>query len=521
MADPIAYGFAMPKGTDLIRGGDNAISTNAQRTVDLHEDLKTRIGDAEDVTDNGAPYVRGTLPADQSLDAMIETSWNGYWTILSANTNPGLPATPGVPALLLVENTITDSSQTVLFRFGGGNFFRTGYGSNWQSWLQTDGAFTRRGSLPADTPLSSLVNRYDGGMWGISSSRAYPDLPAVVGTRQPAGMANFTTGLGDTIQIITFRYKQGTFWRVQTSPTPAFTDWLPLHEDAQTIVDTAVAPYDARLSLLELAVDPITAFEKTLVFTTYEQGDAYLDWFAGHNSEKVEILNLGPSRQGRPIRAIQIGDPSKPTLYVIAAQHGDEPMGREVALTWARELAVRTDLADVCIVITPGVNVDKINVQRNSSSNTDLNRNWATRTTDEITATASVFGTHDVVLTIDAHEGGTYTLMQGIGPTAAEVPASLVAQGSALHDHITARFVAEDMAWGDYPGGSETELARNNIPITEKSTTYLFESPSLLAADMYSPSVAWRRDLYALAYDAVLEHFLANLDDYITAKQNA
>lgn len=520
MPTPAEYGFSLPKGTDLIRGGDDAITNNAERTVALHEDLRTRISTIEDITDNGVPHVRGSLDPAQSLDAMNTTEWNGYWTVSSDNTNPGLPAAPGVAALLIVENTITDASQTLLFRFGGGNFFRTAAGNNWQSWLQTDGAFTRRGSLAADTPLSSLVNRYDGGMWGISSSRAYPDLPTVSGTRQPAGLANFTTGLGDTIQIITFRYKQGTFWRVQTSPTPAFTDWLPLHEDAQGIVDTAVAPFEARIRMLELATEPRTPFEQTQKFTTYEEGHAYLDWFVSHHPD-VKILELGPSRQGRPIRALQFGDPTKPTLYVMAAQHGDEPMGREAAYIWAHTLADRTDLADLCIVITPVVNVDRINVQRNSSSNTDLNRNWETRTTDEITAAASVFATHDVVLTIDAHEGGTYTLMQGIGPTAATVPTSLSAMGGQLHDYLTTAFETADMAWGDYPGGSETELARNNIAITEHATTYLFESPSLLAADMYSPSVEWRRDLYLLAYDSVLDHVLANLDDYVTAKQNA
>lgn len=520
MATPEQYGFSMPKGTDLIRGGDDAISTNAQRTVALHESLENRVVNIEDVTDNGVPRIRGSLDTAQSLDGMTESSWNGYWTISSANTNPGLPATPGVAALLIVENTITDASQTLLFRFGGGNFFRTAADANWQSWLQTDGAFTRRGSLPADKPLSSLVNRYDGGMWGISSSRSYPDLPDVSGTRQPAGMANFTTGLGDAIQIITFRYRQGTFWRVQTSPTPAFTDWLPLHEDAQGIVDSAVAPFEARIRMLELATEPRTTFEQTDTFTSYEAGDAFLDWFVAHHPE-VEILNLGPSRQDRPIRALQFGDPTKPTLYIMASQHGDEPMGREAAYIWARSLTERTDLTDLCVVITPVVNVDRINVQRLSSSNTDLNRNWETRTTDEITAASSVFASHNVILTIDAHEGGTYTLMQGIGPTADTVPASLSAMGGQLHDHLTAAFTAADMAWGDYPGGSETELARNNIPITEHSTTYLFESPSLLEADMYSPSVTWRRDLYLLAYDSLLEHVVTNLDAYVTAKNNA
>lgn len=518
--DPIAWGFNMPQGNYRISGGDDAIRQNAQRALDLHVALRDRVSTVEDVTEANPIIPRGILDAQQSLDAMTETHWNGLWTLPSANTNPGLPATPGVAGTLIVENTITDSSQTVLFRFGGGNFYRTGYGTSWQAWLQTDGAFTRRGSLAADTPLASLVNRYDGGMWGISSTRSYPDLPEVVGTRQPAALANFTTGLGDTIQIITFRYRQGTFWRVQTSPTPAFTEWLPMHEDAQSIVSAAVEPFEARIRMLELATEPRTPFEQTSTFTSYAEGDAFLDWFVSHHPE-VAILELGQSRQGRRIRALQFGDPTKPTLYVLAAQHGDEPMGKEAALIWARQLAARDDLADLCIVITPVVNADRINVSRLTSSQTDLNRNWTTRTTSEIQAAASVLATHDVVLVVDAHEGGSFTHMQGIGPTGTTIPASLSAQAGSLHSHLAAAFSAAGMPWSDYPGADDLDTARNAIATTERITTYLFESPSLLAANMYSPSVEWRRDLYLLAYDAVLDHVLTNRDAYVTAKNNA
>ena len=518
--DPIAWGFNMPQGNYRISGGDDAIRQNAQRTLDLHVALRDRVSAVESVTESGPPTVRGSLDPSQNLDEMTETSWNGYWTISAANTNPGLPSTPGVAAMLKVENTVQDSTQTLQFRFGGGNFTRTGAGTAWQPWLQTDGAFTRRGALPADTPLSSLTNRYDGGMWGISSNRTYPDLPTVSGTRQLAALANFTTGLGDTLQVVMFRYRQGTFWRVQTSPAGAFTDWLPLHENAQGIVDDAVAPFNARIRMLELAAPPRTPFEQTNTFTTYEEGDAFLDWFVAHHPE-VAILDLGRSRQGRPIRAMQFGDPSKPTLYIMAAQHGDEPMGREAAYIWARKLTERDDLDDVCIVITPVVNVDRINQTRLSSSDTDLNRNWERRTTAEIKAASSVFATHDVVLAIDSHEGGTFTEMQGVGPSAPNVPEPLVSQGHALHQHIAEHFAAAGMPWSDYPGGDETDLARNNIAITEAATTYLFESPSLLASNMYSPSVEWRRDLYLAAYDAVLDHFTANLTDYIAAKANA
>ena len=144
-----------------------------------------------------------------------------------------------------------------------------------------------------------------------------------------------------------------------------------------------------------------------------------------------------------------------------------------------------------------------------------------TRTAKETQAAASVFATHDVVLMVDAHEGGKYTHMQGIGPTAEGVAQSVLDQSAALHAHLTASFGSSSYPWDDYPGGADVEVARNAIALQEGCATYLFESPSLLSENMYSPTVTWRRDMYLHAYRAAFEHFQENLADYVGAKASA
>lgn len=480
-----------------------------------------------------APYVRGSLAADVDLNSMTSLSDNGFWTIGSANSNPNLPATPGVPGKLSVENAGFDRKQTVTFRFGGGVYERDGSGATWRSWQRVDSAFAPQGPLASGTSLSAMRTRASTGVWNLNPASDYTDLPELSGARQPGALYVFTTGLGDTIQLASFRFNQGAFWRVEAS-VGTFTDWEPLGGANTTDMELAITGMQDTITGLQTALTaarmgtpPSTTFEQTAVFTSYQHGEAYMDWVAEQFPTRVSILDLGESRLGLPIRAFQMGDPTKPTMYVMASQHGDEPMGREAAYLWVRELcqdstfALQNFFQEACLVVAPVVNADRINVSRLTSSQTDLNRNWVTRTAKETQAAASVFATHDVVLMVDAHEGGKYTHMQGVGPTAEGVAQSVLDQSAALHAHLTASFGSSSYPWDDYPGGADAEVARNAIALQEGCATYLFESPSLLSENMYSPTVTWRRDMYLHAYRAAFDHFRTNLDDYVGAKASA
>lgn len=519
-------GYNLPVGTDLISGGDNAISKNAHTSYNRDEELADSIASIREVTDSGPQYMRGTLDASQSLDDMRSSSWNGTWAIGSANANPGLPATPGYVGLLTVRSSGNDHYQRLDFRFGAGSYERIGQLTNAGTWRSLNAPFSNKGTLGDGLALSSLTSLYDGGIHTIGSTRSHPDLPPVSGTRPPAILLNFPTGNGDTFQMLTYRFGGGTFWRAQTTGA-AFTEWADL---ATTGGDNGGGDLDgqagARLRLLELVTPPRTAFESTLRFSTYEDGEAYVKWLAAHHPERVEILDLGESAQGRAITGLRIGDPSKPALYVMASQHGDEPMGREAAYVWARNLLqdTSTDFADflttACIIVTPVVNVDKINQTRVNSTGTNLNANWATESTEEITAASSVLKDYDVVLTIDAHEGG-YSYTTAEVPTAPEIAQSLKDTSSALFSHLESAFIAASEEFGVFPGSDDLAIARNAIPHRYKSSTLLLEIPSMLADNMYFPDVQWRHQLYMLAYDSVLEHFRANLGSYVTAKQTA
>ena len=498
---------------DLAVTSEAAITTATGVALD---GVNTRLSEVEAVTDT-APHVRGTLDASVSLDSMTAQADNGYWTIGSANSNPGLPATPGVAAKLSVENTSNDKRQVLTFRSGGGTFERIGVSSSWGAWVRTDGALSRRGTLPAGTDLDTMRTASWIGVWTLSATGDYPHLP---NAPVSAGMlVVMTTGVGDTWQRVAFRFSGGVYEREQTGAA-SFSDWRRVDAGSGPVEDTSHLQ-----AAIAAATPPRTGFEQSDRFTSYQAGDGYMDWVAAQHPDVIEVLNLGPSRQGRPIRALQMGDPAKPALYLMMSQHGDEPMAKEAVLSLARELAEDDSLAgfwgDACIVITPVVNVDKINVQRLSSSNTDLNRNWATKTTAEIQAASSVLDTHDVVLCIDGHEGGNSSLFQTVGPTAPGVHSSLVTMASSLSTALDTGLAAMPYPHATYPGEDVTEIARNAVALGWGATTMVYEGPSLLHNGMYVPPVAPRHETYLEALRVTVAHFRDHLADYVAAKADA
>lgn len=494
---------------------DQSITQGRQQAVSA---LDPRLTAVESVAAT-APHVRGTLDGAVSLDSMTAQSDNGYWTVSSAGTNPGLPATPGVPAKLTVENTANDKRQVVTFRSGGGTYERIGVGSTWGAWVRTDGALSRRGTLPADTDLNTMRTASWIGMWTLSASGTYGNLPPFPTPRPPGMLIVATTGVGDTWQRVIWRYSGGVYEREQTG-TSSFSDWR--RTDTATGDDSSAGNLSAALAA---ALTPSTGFEQSAQFTPYEAGDGYMDWLAARHPDLITVLDLGPSRQGRPIRAMQLGDPDKPALYLMMSQHGDEPMAKEAALTLARELADDDALNDfweeACVVITPVVNVDKINVQRLSSSDTDLNRNWATRTTAEIQAVSSVLDTHDVVLCIDGHEGGNSSLFQTVGPTAPGVHHALQGMADSLTAALDTGLAELPYPHATYPGEDVDVIARNAIALEWGATTMVYEGPSLLHNGMYVPPVQPRHETYLAALHVTVAHFRDNLADYVAAKADA
>lgn len=497
------------------------------RRIDRADDaLYLRMGVAEEVTLANPVRVRGTLPGDVDLLSMTSQTWNGIWTVGSANTNPNLPSTPGFPGRLIVENSLSDRYMRLDWRNLTGSYEIRGQGTTFFGWDKIDRPYVYRGTLPDGTDLNSMTSTSWNGLWILGSTQNYPNRPIAPGPRQVGMLESLSSGTGSMKQDVGYRFNGGDFTRKQTG-TSTFLDWFdPYAGSAGPGGD--LTEIENRLALLEeMFPAPQTPFENTNIFSTYAAGEAYMDWIARNYPTKVEILDLGESTRGLPIRAFQLGDPTKPTYYVIAAQHGSEPMGRETAYLWVRELCqdnsaeLATFLTNACIVITPVVNADRINVSRLSATGTDLNANWQTETTAEITAASSVFDSHNVVLTLDAHEGGKWLTMQAETPTAPEVHQALKDASNALYTAVETDFSNAGEAFERFPGATTLTQARNIIPHRYKSATILFEGTSSLDANMYQPDVVGRRDVYMIVYRSVFAYVLDHMPDFVAAKTAA
>src|SRR5438132_13084369 len=81
---------------------------------------------------------------------------------------------------------------------------------------------------------------------------------------------------------------------------------------------------------------------------------------------------LGRSWQGRPIRAVEVGDPSGIRVLVVGCIHGNETGG--IAIARALE---RRSPRDLDLWIVPGLNPDGVAAgTRQNAHGVDLNRNF-------------------------------------------------------------------------------------------------------------------------------------------------
>jgi protein MpaA len=84
---------------------------------------------------------------------------------------------------------------------------------------------------------------------------------------------------------------------------------------------------------------------------------------------------LGRSWQGRPIRAVEVGNPAGTPVLVVGCIHGNETAG--IAIAWALE---RTAPRDLDLWIVPDLNPDGVAADtRRNAHGVDLNRNFPWR----------------------------------------------------------------------------------------------------------------------------------------------
>ena len=87
------------------------------------------------------------------------------------------------------------------------------------------------------------------------------------------------------------------------------------------------------------------------------------------------VITLGRSRDGRPIRAIEVGDPAGTRVLVVGCIHGNEPAGIAIAQRLARSSPRGVDLWIIPVLNPDGRAADT----RGNAHGIDLNRNFPWR----------------------------------------------------------------------------------------------------------------------------------------------
>lgn len=123
-AETNAAGFTTPKNSDLISGGDDAISRNARAAVDLANLIK---------------FDRGTAPNDADLNDYITPGGTSYWGSRSLNAPSGGSGT------LIVTNTLTTSGAVasvnqfaIVPGIAAPELWSRFRGGNWSQWIRLD-----------------------------------------------------------------------------------------------------------------------------------------------------------------------------------------------------------------------------------------------------------------------------------------------------------------------------------------------------------------------------------------------
>jgi len=197
-----------------------------------------------------------------------------------------------------------------------------------------------------------------------------------------------------------------------------------------TIVAPAAARFDpARVAVESAAVaarfpDPAVAYDTPGFragrddFTSHEELMAFVSALQAR-SGGFTLRIVGASKEGRAIPLLVFGSTKtetpaamlksgKPTVLIVAQQHGNEPAGSEAALVVAARLAegdLKPLLDRINVLIVPRANPDGADAfVRDTSVHIDMNRDHLLLRTSEARAIALVAREYQPDVVIDAHE---------------------------------------------------------------------------------------------------------------------
>ena len=135
----------------------------------------------------------------------------------------------------------------------------------------------------------------------------------------------------------------------------------------------------------------------------------------GERATDVNVLSLGVSQSGEAIEAIAFTRPPatpaiarRPTVVLLAGQHGDEPAGSEALMVVAQELAAErlaNVLERVDVVVLPRASPDGATAfTRNAADGSDINRDHLLLSTPEARAIAKLLVDVAPIVVLDLHE---------------------------------------------------------------------------------------------------------------------
>jgi len=243
----------------------------------------------------------------------------------------------------------------------------------------------------------------------------------------------------------------------------------------------------------------------------------------------TNFTEIGYSIKHQPLLLLEFGnyDPAVPTVYFVAAQHGNEPASVDSAYLMVRHFArgipeeIDPILDNINLAILVMVNPDgRDNNTRGNSNGTDLNRDHMKLLEPEGKAMHLAFNNLHPSVTVDMHEFG------GIGSVIFQVAAP---QNPATHhDVLLASYNLESVVldsisdeWGfgsvtNYPpttSSQDSSIHRNHFAV-HGSTSLLFESA---VSEEYSERVK----LQAWAALAVINEVANDPDYYLEARQSS
>lgn len=468
-----------------------------------------------------------SLPADVDLDTLWRSTDAKVYRLVSGRSYYNLPTgfSLSTNATLIVSTTGTSGMQMISQNSSGNLYWRPMHGTTttprtWLSWRRLDTStlestldltFQRRSTLKEGVDLNALKGSVDNGIRILGSHGNYLNRPESGWSPGTIGaIIVFSTGMGDTWQRVWQRYG-GNVWERQETANGGFTDWQRVRYG-----DSGGSTPATALAL------PQTTFEAVGMLTTYEEGEAYLD-LLNARQPIIEVREFGQSYQGRPIRGVVVGDSTKPALFIMCAQHGDEVSGREAALIWTRQISeMRPDFLDkICVVVVPTVNADKINIRRLTSTGTDLNGGWQSKATNEVQAVYAGIDQFDVRAVIDAHEGGSWTQVQLCEGTAPEIDAQVLADGQAFYNAVWAELEAKSKSVARWEGSDNLTNSRNAIPYQLGIPCLLVEMPGQLARAgwngpgpdprIYQPDLSERVNSYRVVFEGAAEYIASTI----------